>query len=80
MNSIKVSYKKWILYLRILIIVKHLILIDFYSTLQVKIDLKRKHEYIALSNLSIYYTWKNIKKPYKYNKFKILAATWNEEF
>ena len=80
MNSIKVSYKKWILYLRILIIVKHLILIDFYSTLQVKIDLKRKHEYIALSNLSIYYTWKNIKNPCKYNKFKILAATWNEEF
>ena len=24
-----------------------------------KIDLRRKDEYIALSNLSIYYTWKN---------------------
>ena len=27
-----------------------------------KIDLKRKNKYIALSNLSIYYAWKNIKK------------------
>ena len=45
-----------------------------------KVDLRRKDKYIALSNLSIYYTWKNIKKPYKNNKFKILAPTWNEEF
>ena len=44
-----------------------------------KIDLKRKDKYIALSNLSIYYTWKNIKKSYKNNTFKILAPTWNEE-
>ena len=44
------------------------------------IDLKRKDKYIALSNLSTYYTWKNIKKSYKKNKFKILAPTWNEEF
>ena len=27
-----------------------------------KIDLRRKDKYIALSNLSIYYTWKNRKK------------------
>ena len=27
-----------------------------------KIDLKRKDKYLALSNLSLYYTWKNIKK------------------
>ena len=45
-----------------------------------KIDVKRKDKYIALSNLSIYYTWKNVKKSYKNNKFKILAPTWNEEF
>ena len=45
-----------------------------------KIDLKRKDKNIALSNLSIYYTWKNIKKSYKNNKFKISAPTWNEEF
>ena len=30
-----------------------------------KIDLRREDKYIALSNLSIYYTWKNIKKSYK---------------
>ena len=45
-----------------------------------KIDLKRKYKYIVLSNLSIYYTWKNIKISYKNNKFKISAPTWNEEF
>ena len=33
---------------------------------------------MALANLSIYYTWKNIKP--KYNKFKIYAPTWNDTF
>ena len=42
-----------------------------------KINLKRSDKYVALSNLSIYYTWKNIKKSYKNNKFKISAPTWN---
>ena len=37
-------------------------------------------KYNALSNLSIHYAWKNIKKSYKNNKFKISAPTWNEEF
>ena len=41
-----------------------------------KIDL-RKDKYIPLSNLSIYYKSKNIKKSYKNNKFKI---SWNEAF
>ena len=36
-----------------------------------KIDLRQKDKYIALSNLSIYYTWKNIKKSNKNNLFKI---------
>ena len=27
-----------------------------------KINLTRSDKYVALSNLSIYYTWKNIKK------------------
>ena len=45
-----------------------------------KIDLRRKDKYFALSSLSIYYTWKNINKSYKNNKFKISAPTWNEEF
>ena len=37
----------------------------------VKTDLKRIDKYVALSNLCIYYTWKNIKKSHKNNKFKI---------
>ena len=36
-----------------------------------KINLKRNDKYLALSNLSIYYIWKNIKKSYKNNEFKI---------
>ena len=35
---------------------------------------------IALANLSIYYTWKNIKSEYSNNKFKISAAIWNDTF
>ena len=35
---------------------------------------------MALTNLSIYYTWKNIKSAYNNNKFKISAPTWNDEF
>ena len=35
---------------------------------------------MALANLSIYYTWKNVKSIYKNNKFKISARTWNETF
>ena len=35
---------------------------------------------MALANLSIYYTWKNIKSEYNNNKFKISSPTWNDEF
>ena len=45
-----------------------------------KIDLRRKDKCISWSNLSIYYTRKNIEKSYKNSKFKISPATWNEEF
>ena len=45
-----------------------------------KINLKRSDKYVALSNLSIYYTWKNVKMSYKNTKLKISAPTWNEEF
>ena len=40
-----------------------------------KINLERSDKYVGLSNLSIYYTWKNIKKSCKNNKFKISAPT-----
>ena len=45
-----------------------------------KLDLRLGEKVIALSNISIYYTWKNIKSSYNNNKFKISAPTWNEEF
>ena len=45
-----------------------------------KINLKRSDKYVALSDLSIHYTWQNIKKSYKNNKLKIIAPTWNQEF
>ena len=35
---------------------------------------------MAFANLSIYYTWKNIKSTYNNNKFKISAPTWNYKF
>ena len=35
---------------------------------------------MALANLSIYYTWKNIKSIYNNNKSKISAPTWNDTF
>ena len=45
-----------------------------------KLHLKRGKKTVALSNLTIYYTWKNIKSSYNNNKFKISAPTWSEEF
>ena len=45
-----------------------------------KLDLRIGKKVIALSNLSIYYTWKNIKNSYNCNQFKISAPTWNDEF
>ena len=45
-----------------------------------KLDLKNPNKNMALANLSIYYTWKNVKSIYNNNKFKISAPTWNETF
>ena len=45
-----------------------------------KSDLRIGEKIIALSNLSVYYTWKNIKSSYNNNKFKISAPTWNDKF
>ena len=45
-----------------------------------KLDLRIGEKIIALSNLSIYYTWKNIKNPYNNNRFKKTALTWNDKF
>ena len=43
-----------------------------------KLDLRRGQKTVALSNLSIYYMWKNVKSSYNNNKFKISAPMWSE--
>ena len=43
-----------------------------------KLDLKDPNKNMALDNLSIYYTWKNIHSEYNNNEFKISAPTWND--
>ena len=45
-----------------------------------KLDLRIGKNFIALSNLSVYYRWKNIKSSYNNKKFEISAPTWNDEF
>ena len=45
-----------------------------------KLNPKIPNKNMALANLSIYYTWKNIKSEYNNNKFKISAPTWNDPF
>ena len=45
-----------------------------------KLDFGLDKKVIALSNLSIYYKWNNIKSSYNNNKFKISTPTWDEEF
>ena len=45
-----------------------------------KLNLKNPNKNIALANVSIYYTWKNVKSDYNNNKFKISAPTWNDTF
>ena len=45
-----------------------------------KINSTRSDKYVALSNLSMSCTQKNIKNIYKNNKFKISPLTWNDKF
>ena len=45
-----------------------------------KLNLKNPNKDMALANLSIYCTWKNIKSDCNNNIFKISAPTWNETF
>ena len=51
----------------------------FRLSLSDKLNLKNPNKNIALGNLSIYYTWKNIKSAYN-NKSKYSAPTWNDIF
>ena len=45
-----------------------------------KLDLRLGEKIVALSELSINYTWKITKSSYNNNKFKISAPTLNDEF
>ena len=45
-----------------------------------KLNLKNPNKKMPLANLSIYYTWKNIKSEYINNKFEISSPTWNKTF
>ena len=38
-----------------------------------KFDLKDPKKKMAVANLSLYYTWKNVKSEYSNNKYKISA-------
>ena len=44
-----------------------------------KLDLRRGEKIIASSNLSSYYTWRNIKNSYNNSNFKIFVPTWNDK-
>ena len=52
----------------------------FRLSLSDKLNLKNPNKKIALGELNIYYTWKNIKSAYSNNKFKICALVWNDTF
>ena len=74
------TYKRWILYFMNSQNSKnsepHVLILKLTNKLDLRIDEK----VIALSNLNIYYTWKNIKNSCNNNEFKISAPTWNDEF
>ena len=53
---------------------------EFLYNFTDKLNLKNPNKNMALANLSIYYTSKNIKSAYNNNKFKISAPTWDETF
>ena len=55
-------------------------IISEYHVLVLKLADRLDLRSVALSNLSIHYTWKNIKSSYKNNKFKIYAPIWSDEF
>ena len=52
----------------------------FRLDLRDKLNLKDPKKNMALADLSIYYTWKNITPEYNNKKFKISAPTWNDTF
>ena len=47
-----------------------------------RLDFRSSNEYVALQNVSIYHTWKNITKQHKNKNInqKVIAPTSNDEF
>ena len=54
--------------------------IRFKLDLTDKLNLKNPNKSMVLVNLSVYYTWKNIKSEYSNSKFNISARTWYDTF
>ena len=52
----------------------------FFLSFSQRLDLIISNKHVALQNVSIYYTWKNIRKHYKNNKLNLIAPTWNDDF
>ena len=52
----------------------------FILDLADKLNLKHPKKIVALTNLSIYYTWRNIKSACNNNKFKVSVSTWDDTF
>ena len=52
----------------------------FVLNLSQRLDSRSSNKHVALQNLSIYYTWKSVRKQYKNDKLKIIAPTWYDEF
>ena len=52
----------------------------FVLNLSQRLDLRSSNKHVAIQNLSICCTWKNVRKQYNNNKPKIIAPTWNDEF
>ena len=45
-----------------------------------RLDITSLSDHAAVQNISIYYTWKNIKQGYKNNNIKIIVPTLRDEF
>ena len=52
----------------------------FVLNLSERLNLRSSNKLVTFQNLSIYYQWKNIRKIYKNNNFKIIAPAWNDGF
>ena len=50
-----------------------------FLKLSQRLDLRSPNKHVALQNLSLYYTWKNMREEYK-NKLKITAPMWIDKF